>query len=281
MDGNIYIVNGKDHLGILNNINLEIKSGDSIYITGKSGSGKSTLFNILCNRMKSNSDGKNIGVFYGTDKGKVNLNNISNYQLFDNILLCNQQVPLWSQSLGFNICGDKEISVERLPFILKKYPNLSIILNNYINEYIINNNIVSQQQSILKSNIFANNPLTKKVLQEFVQDKTFKNELCIEILKELDVYNVFLRKAIIEYMNTNNIPHNKYDEIKNLIHDNQYKNIIHDLIINNIILENRGANLSGGQRQMIALSHIIYLLLVKKLEKLEQQEKQLEKQLTL
>ena len=50
---------------ILNNINLEIKDGSSVSISGKSGSGKSTLFHIMSGLEKFTSgdvliDGKNV-----------------------------------------------------------------------------------------------------------------------------------------------------------------------------------------------------------------------------
>ena len=42
----------KEHL-VLDNINLEVKEGECIYIHGKNGCGKSTLFKIICDILKA------------------------------------------------------------------------------------------------------------------------------------------------------------------------------------------------------------------------------------
>lgn len=40
---------------VLNQLNLEIKNGECVYIHGKNGSGKSTLFKIICDIIKANA----------------------------------------------------------------------------------------------------------------------------------------------------------------------------------------------------------------------------------
>ena len=42
-----YYYIGKEKLQVLKNVNLTVKNGDFLAITGESGSGKSTLMNIL------------------------------------------------------------------------------------------------------------------------------------------------------------------------------------------------------------------------------------------
>ena len=60
---------------IFRNVNLELKSGDSLAVTGRNGSGKSTLLKVLANLMKPN-------------KGKVIVSNDSDVIPADKLHLC-------------------------------------------------------------------------------------------------------------------------------------------------------------------------------------------------
>ena len=90
---------------VLDNINLEVKNGDCIYIHGKNGCGKSTLFKIICDILKADegiilkNDNTHIGAlienpgFIESESIKFNLKFLgslkNNYDEHKIIKLCN------------------------------------------------------------------------------------------------------------------------------------------------------------------------------------------------
>jgi subfamily B ATP-binding cassette protein MsbA len=84
---------------VLNNINIDIKSGESIALVGKSGSGKSTLISLLTR-------------FYDIESGRIQLDGheIKDYQLMNlrnQIAMVSQNVTLFNDTVYNNIAyGD-------------------------------------------------------------------------------------------------------------------------------------------------------------------------------
>lgn len=93
---------GKNEIKALNNINLEISSGDFVSIMGKSGCGKTTLLNVIAGIEKADTgryiyDGTNVGELNQRLITKFRCNNISlvvqhfalipNYTLLENVAL--------------------------------------------------------------------------------------------------------------------------------------------------------------------------------------------------
>ncbi|MCP3931993.1 MAG: ATP-binding cassette domain-containing protein [Bacteroidetes bacterium] len=91
---------------ILNDINLEIKKGERIYIQGENGSGKSTFCKI-------------IGLLYEPSSGNVLFNGLD-FELYDRKKLANKVVfvsgedLIFNDSLLFNITFGRSISIETL-----------------------------------------------------------------------------------------------------------------------------------------------------------------------
>ena len=84
----------------LNNININIKSGDNIALVGDSGGGKSSLLNILLR-------------FYDVDEGEVlinnkNIKNFSQSSLRHHISIVSQRVYIFQDSLASNVAYGKD-----------------------------------------------------------------------------------------------------------------------------------------------------------------------------
>ncbi|MGB5791877.1 MAG: ABC transporter ATP-binding protein [Poseidonibacter sp.] len=92
---------------ILENISLDIKSGEKIALIGASGSGKTTLAQLISG-------------FYEKNQGKIlynfiNIDNLSKQSLRKNIFLVLQMPILFNNTLRFNITmGEKDISDEEI-----------------------------------------------------------------------------------------------------------------------------------------------------------------------
>ena len=90
----------------LNNINIEIKSGENIALVGDSGGGKSTFINMLLR-------------FYDPDSGEIlingqNIKNFENNSLKHHISLVTQRIYIFQDSLAANVAYGEEIDEKRV-----------------------------------------------------------------------------------------------------------------------------------------------------------------------
>jgi ABC-type bacteriocin/lantibiotic exporter with double-glycine peptidase domain len=122
-NGNIKINNltyyFNDKKKILNDIDLEIKEGEKVLITGKSGSGKSTLMKI-------------IKKYYEIEYGKVKIGNIDVNDICkdDNLILyVSQNEVLFTDTL-YNNLGLYNVDIDRIAKVLEEC---------YIDEFIDKN----------------------------------------------------------------------------------------------------------------------------------------------
>ena len=95
----------------LNNVNIEIKSGENIALVGDSGGGKSTFINMLLR-------------FYDPDSGEVLINgvNIKDYEnnsLKHHISLVSQRIYIFQDSLAANVAYGQEIDEDKVMEALK------------------------------------------------------------------------------------------------------------------------------------------------------------------
>lgn len=97
---------------VLEQVNIEAKSGEITYIVGKSGCGKSTLFNIICG-------------LYGTESGEiyVETKNCKKVKLDSHyVTLVSQNPFLFNGSIKENICmqNEDELDQKKLEEVLEK-----------------------------------------------------------------------------------------------------------------------------------------------------------------
>ncbi len=90
----------------LNDVNVEIKSGENIALVGDSGGGKSTFINMLLR-------------FYDADSGEILINgiNIKNYEntsLKHHISLVSQRIYIFQDSLAANVAYGQDIDENRV-----------------------------------------------------------------------------------------------------------------------------------------------------------------------
>lgn len=106
---------------ILNNINLEIFPGETVFISGKSGSGKSTIVKLLLGLL-TNYEGK---ILYDN----INLNNINQNWLKENIGSVFQNDMLFYGSILQNIVLGRRYSLESINKVIESV-NLRYDLND-------------------------------------------------------------------------------------------------------------------------------------------------------
>ena len=122
---------------ILNNINLEIKDGSSVSISGKSGSGKSTLFHIMSGLEKFTSgdvliDGKNVKNLNDKDMSAFRKDHIGYIYQFHHLLyefsvIENVMMPLHIKGMNKDLAYEASIEIlkrvaleKRLDFNINK-----------------------------------------------------------------------------------------------------------------------------------------------------------------
>ena len=104
---------------VLKNINLKIKKGEKVLITGKSGCGKSTLLKLLKK-------------YYPVERGKIIIGkyDINDYCKSDSISYINQSEFLFTDSLYNNIVLERNINVDKLNEIFNVCEIEDIIKNS-------------------------------------------------------------------------------------------------------------------------------------------------------
>ena len=172
---------------ILNDINLKIKKGDKVIITGVSGSGKSTLVKLIKGYYESN-------IKIGNNTVDTKINNVSyiskNDILFEDTLygnlMCDDQekvneiiklcqiknnLNLFIEENGFNVSGGEKARIVLARTLLKPFNIL--IIDEGLDEVDLNT------ERIILKNVF----------------KKFKNKTIIVIshrLDNIDLYNHFI-----------------------------------------------------------------------------------------
>lgn len=147
---------GDDKKLVLNNINLNIKSGDKIALVGPSGGGKTTLTNLIPR-------------FYDVDKGEITIDdidirNIKLKSLRDNIGIVQQDVYLFSGTIAENISyGKLDASDEEIIKSAKMAGAMEFIekLPDGIHTYVGERGVMlsgGQKQRISIARVFLKNP---------------------------------------------------------------------------------------------------------------------------
>lgn len=111
---NVSFLYSKNKL-ILNDINLKIKKGSMVGITGKSGSGKTTLVNLLTGLLMPSK-----GFFY-VDNIKINIKNVSSW--YENISYLSQDFYLVDSTIAANVAfgmDEKEIIMSQVSYAIEQ-----------------------------------------------------------------------------------------------------------------------------------------------------------------
>lgn len=110
---------------VLENINMQIKKGESIGIIGKVGSGKTTLMNIISGFLEVNDN-----ELYIND---IDINKISRDEIFKHINYATQKNIILDDSIenNINIKKDDKVDVEILSKLTDLYLDISQMDNNY------------------------------------------------------------------------------------------------------------------------------------------------------
>ena len=204
LKGSIKISNLNYKIGnriLFNNLNLNIKYGEKILVTGKSGSGKSTLFRILMR-------------YILIDYGVVSINNIdiNHYHLESirsNITYVNNNEYLFNDTLINNICMYKDYDLEEINK-LKDICLINCDLDKMIEENGFNFSSGEKQRVVLaralfrKSNIYifdeALNQIDiyreKKILTNIF--KYYKDKTIIIISHRNNNKNLFDRCLVLD-----------------------------------------------------------------------------------
>ncbi len=202
---------------VFNNLNLNIKEGDKVLVSGKSGSGKSTLIKIIMKYIKDY-------------KGKIllngeNLSKINSYVVRENITYVSQNDKLFSDTIKNNIIIgskfsnnlDEVCNIVGLNDLLKEKS-----LNYFIEEQGVNlsggekKRILIARALLRNSNIIvfdeSFNEIDQKLERSILEKmfKTYKNKTIIVISHRKTSIDLFDRCLKID----NKIVGGKYEKVK-------------------------------------------------------------------
>ena len=192
LKGNIKISNLNYKIGnriLFSNLNLNIKYGEKILVTGKSGSGKSTLFRILMR-------------YILIDYGVVSINNIdiNHYHLESirsNITYVNNNEYLFNDTLINNICMYKDYDLEEINK-LKDICLINCDLDKMIEENGFNFSSGEKQRIVLARALFRNSNI-------YIFDEAL-NQIDIYREKKIltNIFKYYKDKTIIIISHRNN-----------------------------------------------------------------------------
>lgn len=178
----------KDEISILNNINLKIKTGEKVYITGKSGVGKSTLMKLLLKYYKE-TDGEIL-------IDNINIKNLPLSFIRENITYIGQNEELFKDTIMNNLK-----LVESDEQKIKEISNLTL-LDNAINKNCIDYNYFIEESGCNlsggeKKKIILTRGIAK-MKNVLILDEVF-NEMSIEEEKEIleNLFSKYKDKIII------------------------------------------------------------------------------------
>ena len=130
IDGNFEFKNVSfkyDKKQVLNNINFNVKSNETVAFVGKSGAGKTTIFNLLCK-------------LYNIDSGKItidgiNINELDKDSIRGNITIINQSPYIFNLSIRDNLKLVKEDITEEEMIEALKVACLDDFINTLPDKY--------------------------------------------------------------------------------------------------------------------------------------------------
>jgi len=158
LTGNIVInnltfsYNDKDN--ILNNINLEINSGEKVLIVGSSGNGKSTLLKLIMRYYKVNNNSILLD--------DIDINNYSLNSIRNNVCYVSQHENLFTDSIYNNIVLDRKcdydtfLKICKLTYVDKIYKNNPLTYDMLIEENGFNISGGERQRIIIARTVIDN-----------------------------------------------------------------------------------------------------------------------------
>jgi ABC-type bacteriocin/lantibiotic exporter with double-glycine peptidase domain len=162
---------------VLKNINFEIKSGETLSLSGSSGSGKSTIINLIC-RLYDISD--------PSSKIEINNNNINEYNI-DSIRQCISIVP--QNIMVFDMTVKENIILDS-PYDKEKVINLMKMVNLTDLDKNANEMSLGQKQRVI-------------IARTLYQDKSVY--IFDEYLSAIDKPNADrIHKFVLNYLKNNN-----------------------------------------------------------------------------
>lgn len=194
---------GRGETRLVNDVNIDIESGDKLAILGENGSGKSTFVKIVL-REKNNYEGKIY--FYNTDLAEINVEDIRK-----NILYVPQNNLIFEDTLQNNILLGRSIKIDRSLEEILELVGLTKDVeswNNGLNTILGTKGVMlsgGQKKKIALARAFVQFPRIL-ILDEPTSDLDLKSEehICnsiYEIFKNQIVIVITHRKKILEKCN--------------------------------------------------------------------------------
>jgi len=163
----------------LENINFEIKSNNTLIVTGPNASGKSTLLHLIAGLYEVNN-----GQILYDDLSKVN---ISMESLRSVIGDCLSQEMLFQGTVRENICMGRDVSTDRLKEVISK-----VKLTDYVNRLSLGFDTELDPQG---------KRLPKSIVQRLLIARAVANNPKLLIIEEnLENINELERNEIIDYL---------------------------------------------------------------------------------
>ncbi len=172
---------------ILKNVNLDIKEGERVLLTGESGSGKSTLLKIIKGYLKVKNDMILIG--------NVDINNYSN-KVFSHISYVSQNEMLFTDSLYQNVNLYREINPNEIINTLSSIKADKIIKNDLGLNALIEENGFNLSGGEKQRIVLARTLLNKSKII-LIDEGTNQLDVSLERIILKNIFNKYKSKTII------------------------------------------------------------------------------------